>query len=507
MKKQVLIGIALAVSAGAMGKTYEPDWASLSKHEAAPEWLKDAKLGIYFHWGVYSVPAYGNEWYPCRMHQKWDDVYTHHVATYGEPSEFGYHDFVPMFTGEHFDPEEWAELFKKAGARFAGPVAEHHDGFAMWASKITPWNAMDRGPHRDILGELFKALEKRNMKTIATFHHARNLQRYRDTWDDAAVEKNPRNFFDSHYPFYADMPPASDDPELRLLYGNLPAEEWHEKIWLGELEEVIDQYRPDMIWFDSWLDKIPETYRQRFAAHYLNAAEEWGKEVAIIRKQDDLPINFTINDHEKSREPNALPELWMTDDTISTGSWCYTTDLTVKPLYKILHTLADTVSKNGVVLLNLSPMADGTIPQDQRRVLLGLGAWLETHGEAIYDTRPWTVAAEGPTAEPTGGFAEHKKFLKLEYCAEDIRYTASKDGKTVYAMLLGIPTPGSSVLLTAFGDTGAVPETVSLMNGNPVKWSASRAGLRVIAPESMDPKSNMVVFKIRLSPENRVVSE
>ena len=276
----------------------------------------------------------------------------------------------------------------------------------------------------------------------------------------------------------------------------MPEDEWNEKIWLGKLVEVIDSYQPDIIWFDSWMEQVPESYRQRFSAYYLNAAEEWGKEVAIIRKQKDLPLDFSINDHEKSREPRALPELWMTDDTLSTGSWCYTKNLEIKPLHKVVHTLVDTVAKNGVVLLNISPKADGTIPQDQRDSLLGLGKWLETNGEAIYGTRPWINAAEGPTAEPAGGFKDHKKFLTLEYTARDIRYTASKDGKTVYAITLGTPEAGNEIVLKTFADQNVDVHEVALIGGEKVDWKMTTEGLVITAPATGEP--NAVVFKVSL---------
>ncbi|VGO22482.1 alpha-L-fucosidase [Pontiella sulfatireligans] len=485
--KWILGLLSLAVAGSTVAEKYEPTWESLATHEAAPEWLKDAKLGIYFHWGPYSVPAYGNEWYPRHMYSEGRKEFEHHAKTYGDQAEFGYHDFVPMFTAEYFDAAEWAELFRKSGAKFAGPVAEHHDGFSMWDSDITPWNAKDKGPKQDVLGELFAELEKRDMKTIATFHHARNLQR---NSKDGYGQNN-----DSHYPYHPDWHTSSEDPELRLLYGNVPEDEWNETVWLGKLEEVVDNYQPDIIWFDSWLDRIPETYRQRFAAYYLNAADEWGKEVAIVRKQQDMPINFTINDHEKAREPKALPELWMTDDTISTGSWCFTQDLKIKPLYKVVHALVDTVAKNGVVLLNISPKADGTIPQDQRDVLLGLGQWLEANGEAIYGTRPWVIAAEGPTAEPGGGFASRKEFLNLEYSAKDVRYTASKDGKTIYAILLGVPA-SKQVALEAFTEAGAKVDKVETLDGKSVKWTASGKGLSITVPKGAPAGGMTTVFKI-----------
>lgn len=487
MKRLIASCLAAGAASLACAQPYEPTWESLSKHEAAPQWLTDAKLGIYFHWGPYSVPAFGDEWYPSRMYKPGSREGKHHAEKYGSLEEFGYHEFVPMFTAEHFDPEEWADLFQAAGARFAGPVAEHHDGYAMWDSDVTPWNAMDSGPKRDILGELFESLEKRGMKTIATFHHARNLQRH-------------KNGKDSHYLYNKDWPTGSDDPDLRLLYGNVPTDEWHEKVWLGKLIEVIDKYQPDIIWFDSWLDRIPEDHRKRFSAYYLNEAEKWDKEVVIIRKQNDLPLDYTMNDHEKSREPKALPELWMTDDTISTGSWCYTEDLKIKPLHKVVHAVADTVAKNGVVLLNVSPKADGTIPKDQRDALHGLGDWLKINGEAIYDTRPWVIAAEGPTAEPAGGFKDHKKFLTLEYSAQDVRYTSSKDGKTVYAMLLGVPEPGTSITLEAPVQANVQVTSFGVLGASEsITWAMSSKGLSFKAPKVSVGASKTVTFKLTLN--------
>lgn len=407
---------------------YTPDLQSLAGHNDAPEWFRDAKLGIYFHWGVYSVPAFGSEWYPRDMHIKGNPVYRHHVETYGEPTTFGYHDFVPLFKAEQFDADQWAALFKRCGARFAGPVAEHHDGFSMWASNVTPWNANDKGPKRDITGELEKAIRKQGMRLITTFHHARN-----NLW-----EKSPGNWTGHYELVKKDFPSLLEDSENAFLYGYMPRDTFV-KLWKDKLTEVIDSYRPDIIWFDSWLDEIPEQARYEFAAYYFNRAVEWNKDVVIVRKQEDLPLDFSVLDHEKSRSSGTSPRVWMTDDTISTGSWCYTNNLKIKSTDKVVHALVDTVSKNGVVLLNISPKADGTIPADQQQVLLELGDWMQINGEGIYATRPWETYGEGPTKEPEGGFSEAGKFLQLHYSAKDIRYTQSKDGKTLYAICLGWP--------------------------------------------------------------------
>lgn len=472
---------------------YTADWESLAQHPASPEWFQDAKLGIYFHWGVYSVPAYGSEWYPRHMHEEGHPIYRHHLETYGHPSEFGYHDFVPMFKAEHFDAAEWADLFQKAGARFAGPVAEHHDGFAMWDSEATPWNVADMGPKKDITGLLATELRKRDIKLITTFHHAKQLQRHDSILTD---DHQPYQF--SHYPYKKDMPTSSDDPKLKLLYGNMPEDVWLEEIWYAKLKEVIDQYQPDIIWFDYVLDLIPEEYRQKFSAYYLNQAQKWGKEVVIVRKQEDLPINYTVDDLEKSRKNRIGKVPWMTDETISKGSWCYTEDLKIKNSADVLHVLIDIVSKNGILLLNISPKADGTIPDNQKQVLLDMGAWLDAYGEAIYSTRPWYTFGEGPTKEPEGHFKNHQEFLKIKYSSKDVRYTSK--GDVIYAILMGWPGGSEKVVFNAFA-AGNIPEgleisSVSLLgSSSTLEWEVEDQGLSLITPEK-SPNQMAVVFKI-----------
>ncbi len=441
--------------------TYTPDWQSLARHEEAPEWFLDAKLGIYFHWGVYSVPAYNSEWYPRNMHRRESPSYKHHVETYGEPSEFGYHDFVPMFKAEQFDADEWAELFQKAGARFAGPVAEHHDGFSMWDSEVNPWNAKDMGPKRDITGEMSKALRERGMKFITSFHHAFNHQ-----WHIG-------NYTTGYYPKVEGWPTASDDPELRILYGNLSRKEFLKR-WKGKLFEVIDKYQPDLIWFDFVLGDIEEDVRREFLAYYFNQALRRNQEVVVTFKQDDLPRSVGVEDFEKGRLDHLTDYPWLTDDTISWGSWSYTDNLEIKTTETVVHTLIDIVSKNGVLLLNVSPKADGTIPDVQKNLLLEMGSWLETNGEAIYETRPWLVYGEGPT-----GMGKSGAFVgRVDYTSKDIRFTRSKDGKTVYAIVFGMPD--SMVTIESFlvnqsdkarieilGHKGPVPFIVNA-DGQPV---------------------------------------
>jgi len=473
----------LLLAVPALAEPYQPTWESLARHEAAPEWFRDAKFGIYFHWGVYSVPAFGSEWYPRNMYLVGNAVNKHHIASYGDPTVFGYPDFVPSFRAEKFDPAEWADLFVKAGAKFAGPVAEHHDGFAMWASKLTPWNAKQMGPQRDITGELEQAIRARGMRFVTTFHHARNSLWQRDgKWT-------------GHYDgVKANYPKLLDDPQRAILYGYLPREQFLD-MWLGKLKEVIDSYHPDMIWFDSWLDTIPAEYQQEFASYYLNHEAARGVEPVITCKQQDLPVDFAVEDFEKGRADQLTELPWLTDDTISMGSWCYTDGLRIKSTAEVLHVLLDIVSKNGHLLLNISPKADGTIPDDQRGVLLGLGAWLDTCGEAVYETRPWLTYGEGPTKMKKGGH-----FVgNVTYTPEDIRYTRSKSGRTLYATCLGWPT-GEVTLRSVKVDRKTGDAAVTMLGHGLVDFRVNDAGQPVIAvpnlPENLRPVQDAVAFRL-----------
>ena len=471
---------------------FTEDWASLGKHNETPEWFKNAKLGIYFHWGLYSVPAFSSEWYPRWMHFKDNKVYKHHVEKYGEPSEFGYHDFAPMFTAEKFNADEWAQLFKDAGAQFAGPVAEHHDGYAMWDSEITPWNTMDTGPKRDITGELEKAIKGKGMKFITAFHHAKNLQR------STEIGKEVPN---SHFPYFEGMPPSSNDPDLQLMYGNMEPGKWYKEVWFGKLKEVIDKYHPDIIWFDYVLGDIPQEYRKEFAAYYLNEAAKIDQEAVIVRKQHDLPLSMSVEDLEQARKNTIGTKTWMTDATISNGSWCYTEDLGVKPAQDVLHMLIDIVSKNGVLLLNVSPKADGTIPDNQKEGILKMGTWLKKYGEAIYGTEAWYTFGEGPTKEPEGHFKNHKAFMKLKYSNKDIRYT-TKD-YTIYAIVLGSVDPGKELKLESFAkerihDAPTIEKVSFLGSDEDITWTYSEEeGLRVKAPStSIDNMATVIKVEI-----------
>ncbi|TWT50276.1 Alpha-L-fucosidase [Rubripirellula amarantea] len=464
---------------------YQANWESLEKHNPAPEWFRDAKFGIYFHWGVYSVPAFGSEWYPRYMHDPKHKVHKHHVEKYGPVDQYGYDRFVQDFKAENFDAEEWCDLFQKSGAKFVGPVSEHHDGFAMWDSELTPWNSMDRGPQRDITGEMAVAAKKRGMKFVTTFHHARN-----NLW-----EKQPGKWSGHFDGAKNHFPKALENEERAFMYGYMPREKFL-KMWNGKLSEVINQYSPDLIWFDSWLDEIPDANRMQFLADYFNHAEQTGQEVVVTYKQQDMPQNICVLDIEKGGLEGITDFAWLSDDTISMGSWCYTDSLRIKPTNVVLHSLIDIVTKNGQLILNLSPMADGTIPDNQRKVLLELGAWLEKYGESIYNTRPFVIDGHGPTVAGKGHFGG--KATDIAYSAEDIRYT--RNDNVVYAFALGWPGEGTQSVLKGFAasqkDAPRDIESVSLLGSDEkIEYELTDDGLIVTAPKTKTDDM-AIVYKV-----------
>lgn len=466
---------------------YHPTWESLKQH-VTPDWFQDAKFGIYTHWGVYSVPAYENEWYPRLMYDKSNrrNIFRHHKTTYGEPWLFGYKDFIPMFQAKKFNADEWADLFLKAGAQFAGPVAEHHDGFAMWDCAFSQWDAKDKGPKRDILGELAQAIRKRGMKFVTSFHHGFNWKYY-----EPSYELNHK--CDTQDLKYAGIDGLYPPPHEK---GAPESEEFLED-WLAKIKEVIDKYQPDYLWFDfGWKEPTFEKYKKSFLAYYYNKAEEWGRKVVVSYKGDHLPIGTAVLDLERGKIDTLTDFTWITDTSVDYKSWCYISTPEYKTVNILVDNLIDRVSKNGNLLLNIGPKADGTIPEAQKELLLGIGKWLEVNGEAIYGTRPWILFGEGPTRGKGGSFSESNQ--QVQYTAEDIRFT--RKGNVLYAIVLDWPQ--DKLVIKSLKSTTQISSkgiaSVSLLGSRAtLEWSRDKNGLAIVPPTEK-PCQYAYVFKIDL---------
>ena len=469
---------------------FRADWESLQKYEI-PSWYQDAKFGIFIHWGVYSVPAFGNEWYPRNMYREGSDEYKHHIATYGAPDKFGYKDFIPRFKAEHFDSAAWARLFKEAGARYVIPVAEHHDGFAMYDSGLSDWTAAKAGPHRDIIGELSKAVRAEGLHFGVSSHR---------------VEHN--FFLGVGRQIRSDI----NDPQYAAFYG--PAHNWLEAKdstplsndftyvsqawaddWLARATEIVDKYHPELIYFDWWIGQPSiRPNLTRFAAYYYNQSLHYGDHIGVINYKDyAMQDHSAVLDVERGQLGDIRPLHWQTDTSVSNKSWGYIKDDTFKSPQFIVHQLVDIVSKNGNLLLNIGPRSDGTIPDEVQQVLRGVGAWLNANGEAIYGTRPWRVYGEGPTKVATGAFHDTDT---TPYTSEDFRFTTA--GAALYAIEMSKPE-GNEVIIRSLAsqqpDAKKVAAVSLLGSGDSLPFEEKADGLHIHPPPELQ-SSFAYVYKI-----------
>jgi alpha-L-fucosidase len=498
MNKKLVLAAAvlMAVCAGPdpvgaqkPSKTYQPTWNSL-KNIQTPQWLRDGKFGIYTHWGVYSVPAQGPNatWYANKLYNKPDGPERkYHEANYGKLEKFGYKDFIPMFTGEKFNADEWADLFEKSGARFAGPVAEHHDGFSMWDTKYSDWNAARMGPKRDVVGELSVAVKKHGMKFVTAFHHAENWF-YFPTWDTRYDCGDPR-YSGLYGPIHAK--------------GALPDKAFLDR-WKGKIIEVIDKYDPDFIWFDFGLELVTDSYKQEVLAYFYNQAIKHDKEVVVTYKDNHLPPGAGLLDLELGQEADLTYYEWITDTSIDDGEgWGYVKGLGFKSVDNLVDNLVDRVSKNGYLLLNVGPKPDGSIPEEAKERLLEMGKWLRINGDAIYGTTSWVIAGEGPThLERGGGFNERND---MKYTGQDIRFTVK--GNNLYATALD--WPGDKMVIKSLAPKGSTwaglyPSEISsvkmLGDGKELKWEMTGDGLVIETPKTRPCDHAYVIRIVRKRP-------
>jgi alpha-L-fucosidase len=427
MKSKMMSKIDEVVAAG----PFKDSWDSLEGYKT-PEWYQRAKFGIFIHWGVYSVPAFSNEWYPHRMYQKGSVEYEHHLATWGSPDKFGYKDFIPMFKGERFDPKAWTSLFKEAGARFIVPVAEHHDGFQMYKSALSRWNAFEMGPKRDIIAELAKSAREAGLVFGASSHRAEHYW-FMGYGRDVPSDVQDPNYADFYGP--AKRPPFGLGWEVDNYLTSSPDAAYLED-WLARTCELIDLHRPQLLWFDWWIMNLAfKPYLKKLAAYYYNRAAEWGIEVAINNKFDAFPAGTTVFDIERGQQGGVRSLFWQNDTSVSKNSWGYIRNQDYKEPGDIICDLVDIVSKNGALLLNVGPRADGSIPEEEQYILREIGKWLAVNGEAVYDSSHWKTYGEGPTKVVEGSFTDTNRNA---FTSEDIRFTAK--GETLYATVLKWPT-------------------------------------------------------------------
>ena len=471
---------------------FRADWESLQNYDV-PEWYKDAKFGIFIHWGVYSVPAFGSEWYPRMMYSPGSDEFKHHIATYGSQDKFGYKDFIPMFKAEKYDPAAWARLFKEAGAKYVVPVFEHHDGFTMYDCGLSDWTAVKMGPHRDLWGDLAQAVRAEGLHLGASSHR---------------VEHN--FFLEKGRTFPSDV----NDPRYTAFYG--PAHRWlvnpdgtplsndytyvsqaYTHDWLARSAELVEKYHPEVMYFDWWIGQ-PSVRADlvRFAAFYYNQSLQNGVVGVINYKDWAMQDHSGVLDVERGQLSGIHKTYYQTDTSVSNRSWGYIENDTFKTPEFVVHQLIDIVSKNGNLLLNIGPKSDGTIPDPVQQVLRDVGSWLNVNGEAIYGTRPWRVYGEGPTKVVEGAFHDTDT---QPYQPQDFRFT-TKNGE-LYAIEMAWPANREAVIRSV--GTGIAGErnveSVELLGaGTKLAFEQKPDGLHLHLPDSA-PGKYAYAYRIRFA--------
>jgi alpha-L-fucosidase len=490
---------------------FHASWDSLAEYRV-PDWYRDAKFGIFLHWGVYSVPAFANEWYSRNMYIPGNAAYQHQIAAYGPLTSFGYKDFIPMFRAEHFDPNAWVDLFVRAGARYVVPVAEHCDGFAMYASDMTPWNAVSMGPHRDVVGELAAATRARGLHFGVSSHTAEHWWWYgvgraipSDVQSAMADPAHPPKDAMLYGPAAAMNLPGPDgyvdyaakEPDPSHLERWLPPDQAWLDDWLARSSELVDKYHPDFFYFDWWIGQ--PAYKpalQQFAAYYYDRSAEHHQQPVLTYKEESMPANAATLDIERGKLDTLRLLPWQTDTSISVHSWGYVEHDEYRTAKSLIDQLVDTVSKDGNLLLNVGPKSDGTIPDEARTVLLQMGAWLKVNGEAIYDSRPFTVFGEGPTKAPKNSTAKNSDIQT--YTSEDLRFTTSRDGKILYATALGWPSSRILTVHTLFRGNPYLAEPVCgvhLLGADDIDFRQQADGLHLELPDH-SPNDIAYVFRI-----------
>ena len=480
---------------------FEPAWDSLQRYRC-PEWFRDAKFGIWAHWGPQSVPMSG-DWYARRMYEEGSPDYKHHLETWGHPSKHGFKDIIPLWKAEKFDPERLMDLYKAAGARYFVSMGVHHDNFDLWNSKHQNWNAVKMGPKRDIVGAWQKAARRNGLRFGVSEHLAASFTWYQASHGSDKTGALAGVPYDGADPRWEDLYHWKAQPDDKAWYTT--DLRWA-KHWADRISDLVDQYQPDLLYSDGSLP-FGEVGRAVLAHYYnSNVAKHSGKLEAVYTLKDwrtrpghgDYIEGIGVQDVERGGLAGIKPEPWQTDTAI--GDWFYNRTWKAKDtgtMYRsskwVIHTLVDVVSKNGNLLLNVIQRPDGAIDPEVEKLLADVTSWMKVNGEAIHDTRPWRVYGEGAATEE-GHFKED-----FAFSAKDIRFTQAKDGKTVYAITLGKPAGSVQVAGLKSGPSGiARIRSVELLGARgQLKFEQTAEGVRIDMPDSGGSET-ACAFRVRV---------
>ena len=476
---------------------YAPTWDSLLQYEA-PEWYQDAKFGIWAHWSPQCVPEKG-DWYARNMYLDDTEQYKYHLEHYVHPSRFGYKDLCPQWTLLNWEPEELVDRYKKAGARFIFSLANHHDGFDCWDSKHHPWNAMRIGPHRDVVGTWAKVARDRGLRFGVTVHQARNWWWFEPSHSADKAGPYAGVPYDGKLTLDQSQSEWWGGFDPQMLYGPkhhadaLPDPSYVKQFY-DRTRDLIDQHDPDILYFDNSMFPLGWAGMNIAAYFYNRSVADRGGKVDVVANIKNVPehlVKGVVADFERGLNSEIMPFVWQSETCI--GGWHYDRGLYDKPgefggyLHPrdVIRWLVDTVSKNGVFVLNIPGKPDGTIDSKEIAVLDKITAWMSVNSEAIYETRPWKIFGEGPNVVKAGAF-HGDTVAKLG--ASDVRFTRSKDSRIIYAILLGLPREEMTIEalgLSSKTSPGRIDKVEVLGAAQSPKWKQMESGLKITVPDSL----------------------
>ena len=496
---------------------FEPSWESLQKNYRCPDWFRDAKFGIWAHWSAQCVPEMG-DWYARQMYLQGDKTYQYHIEHYGHPSKFGFMEFDNLWKAEKWEPEKLIQLYKNAGAKFFVALANHHDNFDCYDSKYHDWNSVRIGPKKDIVGIWAKAARDAGLRFGVSNHSA-----HAHHWFQVAYGYDPEGPLagvrydaftlkkeDGKGKWWEGLDPQDlyTAPTMVMPDGIKTIKEadaWHEKHdrewiedapanpkfvenWFLRCQDLVDKYHPDLLYFDDYQLPFGQTGLD-IAAHYYNAnLAKNGSLQAVLTAKNMLPERRAalVEDYERGAPQELQPLPWQTCTCL--GEWHYHKGIQYKSVAQVTRQLVDIVAKNGTLLLSIPMRGDGTIDQDELAFLDGFGKWMKTNGQGIYNTRPWKTFGEGPSKAAGGMFNERK----ATYGPDDIRFTASKDGKTLYAFVMAKPT-GDIMVKSLAGEKIAGVKLIG--SDEAIQWNQSDAGVKIQKPSNF-PDEDVIAFEI-----------
>jgi len=497
---------------------FKADWNSLTNYQT-PEWFRDAKFGIWAHWGPQCQPEHG-DWYARNIYVQGSGQYKAHLAEYGHPSTNGFKDVIHAWKAERFDPDTLLKFYKDNGAKYFMALANHHDNLDLWNSKYQPWNSVNVGPKKDLIGGWAKAARKNGLRFAVSVHAARAWTWYevaqgadkdgplagvpydgklsktdgKGLWWDGL---DPQELYEqNHRPgrtLHHDFDPARGT--------SIPDAAYMEKFF-KRTKQLWDDYQPDQMYFDDAILPFHELadgeVPLKLAAHFYNTRldQRGGTEAVMNGKHvNEMQRRTMVYDIERRRAHDILPQPWQTDTCI--GSWHYSRGLYERKGYKsapsVVRMLADIVSKNGNLMLSVPLRRDGQPDELEIEIVKQIGSWLKVNGEAIYATRPWKLYGEGPSTQTSEkGHSEGQADVsKTPFTPEDIRFTQSKDGEKLYAIVLEIPKDGNVTVKSLASNSSHWPgkiASVRLVGGGKLKFTREEDGLRVLLPEKFDCK-------------------